>query len=435
VLSKPDAAIPLGVAQRLGRYRALDGLRGVAAASVVLYHALLVVPAISVLYVEHTDPGPFSVEWWLYRTPLRLVTAGHEAVLIFFVLSGFVLTLPLLTRSITTRSWLAYYARRLCRLYLPVWGAIVFAFGLAALIQRDPSIGGSWLATHVPPTIGVAFHDSLLILGTSNLDSPLWSLTWEIWFSLLLPALYFLVRLTRMQNWWKSAIIALIAVSAISRFSAVRSALPMSWLTGGLLQYLPLFGIGIILAIRADVLARYALRLDASRYKSPAWISLSILAILLTASPTIALPNSPRYGYAPALVYAASLVGVVLIVFLAISATRFTKWLESPVPQWAGSRSFSLYLVHEPILVALALVTRADGYLPWLFIAVAAIPLIIFITEGFYRLVEHPAHRLSRAVGRGVLDLLKPRQRGPDTHTTSLRATRPTARRSDRSPQ
>jgi peptidoglycan/LPS O-acetylase OafA/YrhL len=43
---------------------------------------------------------------------------------VFFVLSGFVLTLPFLSgRPI----WPAYYARRLIRLFLPVWASILLA--------------------------------------------------------------------------------------------------------------------------------------------------------------------------------------------------------------------------------------------------------------------------------------------------------------------
>src|SRR3954463_2703896 len=109
---RPCAGYPAKVSNTQGqRYASLDGLRGVASLVVIGYHALLVVPAISALYVDKVNPAAFSLEWWLFHTPLRLLFAGHEAVLVFFVLSGFVLTLPFLKRPPTGRSTLAYYGR------------------------------------------------------------------------------------------------------------------------------------------------------------------------------------------------------------------------------------------------------------------------------------------------------------------------------------
>lgn len=375
------------------RYASLDGLRGIAALSVVLYHALLVVPAISALYIEKTSPDALTPEWWLFRTPLRLLMPGHEAVLIFFVLSGFVLTLPLLTRRQTGRSLLAYYGRRILRLYIPVWGAIAFALLLAVTIPRDPSVGSSWLATHVPPTFSAVWHDLVLVFGTSNLDSPLWSLTWEVWFSLLLPVMFVLLKVARVHQWWLGGIALMIALSAISRFPAVLHLLPMSWLTGGMLQYLPVFGIGMILASRRETIAEWASRIHV-------WWPIIVATLLLLISPTL-IPTGATYTPAAATLAALSLIGVAGVVVLALESPA-RKQLQTKPVQWAGTRSFSIYLIHEPILVAAALLTRANGWLPWLFVAAAAIPVILLAAEGFYRTIEHPSMRLSQRVGRAI---------------------------------
>lgn len=376
------------------RYRSLDGLRGVAALSVVLYHALLVVPAVSVLYIEKADATPLTPEWWLFRTPLRLVMPGHEAVLIFFVLSGFVLTLPLLTHRQSPRSILAYYGRRILRLYVPVWGAVAFALLLAVAVPRDPSVGSSWLATHLPPTLSAVWHDLVLVLGTSNLDSPLWSLTWEVWFSLLLPVMFLLLKVARVHDWWLGGIALLIALSAVSRFPAVLDALPLSWLTGGMLQYLPVFGIGMIVASRRETIARLATRIRS-------WWPVIVGALLLMISPSL-VPTGAAYTPASAALAAVSLIGVAGVVFIALEAPA-RRVLETRPVQWAGTRSFSVYLIHEPILVAAALVTGADAWLPWLFVALALLPVILLAAEGFYRVVERPSMLVSQRVGRAIL--------------------------------
>lgn len=113
------------------RVRSLDGLRGAGALVVVITHALVVIPSLSLMYVaadgqQLASPEFGSMEWWLYSTPLRLIWGGHEAVLVFFVLSGIVLTAPLVTHGRHGRAWLGYYLRRLCRLYVPVWASLIW---------------------------------------------------------------------------------------------------------------------------------------------------------------------------------------------------------------------------------------------------------------------------------------------------------------------
>lgn len=97
---------------------------------------------------------------------------------------------------------------------------------------------------------------------------------------------------------------------------------------------------------------------------------------------------------------AATIVGAVLAVFLAMHWPGARDLLDRRITQWLGRRSFSLYLIHGPVLVSLAFLLPAAlapivvlGLGPWLALVVAAV---------FYRLVEAPAHRASQAVGRRV---------------------------------
>ncbi|MFE4469568.1 acyltransferase family protein [Leifsonia sp. NPDC056824] len=373
------------------RYASLDGLRGVAALTVVGYHGLLILPAISALYIAHTNPAVGSPAWWLYATPLRLLFAGHEAVLVFFVLSGFVLTLPFLRHAPTGRSVAAYYPRRIIRLYVPVWGALVFALILALIVVRNPNVGSTWLQTHHTPTVSSFGRDLVLILTTSNLDSPLWSLTWEVWYSLFIPVMFIILRWLRVERWWIPAGLLMIAVSVTARFPAVVHALPAAWLTAGLLQYLPVFVIGMLLAQQ-----RHRFHLSAW------WLAPALLAIV---TPTVIAPNG-IYGIQQAAAYALSLLGVATVVTLAFASAPVEHVLESRFTQWAGKRSFSLYLTHEPIIVAAALATRLDNWW-WLAVLAVLIPVILAAAEGFYRVVEAPSIRLSRHVGQMVMNAEK----------------------------
>ncbi len=74
------------------RYRSLDGLRGVAALVVVVHHCLLTSIVLAATYRGGTTSG-WGLSELLTRTPLHLLWDGTGMVLVFFVLSGFVLTL------------------------------------------------------------------------------------------------------------------------------------------------------------------------------------------------------------------------------------------------------------------------------------------------------------------------------------------------------
>ena len=148
------------------RYGALDGLRGLAAAVVVIHHCFLVSPSLS-LAVARVDTG--QVEpwvWWTTFTPLHLLWAGTEAVYVFFILSGFVLTLPFV--GVWQPTWRAYYAKRFVRIYLPVWASLVIALLLAWIVPRirlrlvnsGPPVGNcaAWLES----LSGLKIHNSRL---------------------------------------------------------------------------------------------------------------------------------------------------------------------------------------------------------------------------------------------------------------------------------
>lgn len=373
------------------RYASLDGLRGAAALIVVLYHGLLIIPGVSDLYVKHTDPDPGTAEWWIHQTPLRLLTAGHEAVLVFFVLSGFVLTLPFLHKPPSGIRVTAYYPRRIIRLYAPVWAAVAIALCLAVFIPRNGA-GSSWLQTHHNPTLSDVIHDMLLVGGTSNLDSPLWSLTWEVWFSLLMPVMFLLIRVLRADRWWVGAGVLLIGISVVSRFPAVVDVLPQAWLTAGMLQYLPVFGLGMLLAFNRDKI-RVARR----------WGYWAAIALLLTIAPAF-VPNS-TYNTTQAVAYAFSLIGVAGVVGLAFGSPG-ARFLEGRTMQWAGKRSFSLYLTHEPIIVAAAILSGLTSWW-WLVVFALLIPVILGVAELFYRGIEAPTIGVSRTVGNFILNAEK----------------------------
>src|SRR5918911_5535391 len=77
------------------RNAALDGLRGVAALVVVGGHLVMAsAPALALAVDTRTTPVDSTLGRAFLVTPLHVLWGGNEAVIVFFVLSGFVLALP-----------------------------------------------------------------------------------------------------------------------------------------------------------------------------------------------------------------------------------------------------------------------------------------------------------------------------------------------------
>lgn len=358
------------------RVTQLDGLRGMAALAVVVCHALSTFPGIGSVFSNRFS-GLNSLESWLVYSPLHVLWNGNAAVHIFFVLSGFVLILPF-ARPGSTAGWAPYYAKRLLRLYLPVWGSIVLAVVLMMIIPRASSPDQStWANMYaIAPSADAAFKDALLLLDASGINTALWSLKWEVAFSLLLPAYVFFAL--RWRSLWQLKIGFALLLTLIG-----------AWRNLEWLSYLPIFAIGAILGAERDRIRDLTRRLP-----SFFWIFLAALGLLLSNAEWIS-PGQPTLG-----VRSVITAGATLIVLSFVSWTAAEKLGNTTLAQWLGRVSFSLYLVHLPIILGGVTLLRSVS-LPLAVVVSVATSLIL--AELFYRYVERPAHVLSIAVGQAVM--------------------------------
>ncbi|MHA7224219.1 acyltransferase family protein [Arthrobacter sp. RHLT1-20] len=357
------------------RVTQLDGLRGIAALMVVACHVLSTLPGIGSVFSDRSV-GLNTAEKWAIFSPLHVLWNGTPAVHVFFVLSGFVLVLPF-TRPGAVTSWAPYYAKRLLRLYLPAWASLAVAVALIAIIPRTASpLQSDWADIYViDPSVGQVFKDSLLLLNASTINTPLWSLKWEVAFSLLLPA-YVLVAL-RWRRFWHVKI-------GIALLLAVVGALQdVEWLS-----YLPIFAIGAILGAE-----RERIRELTESWPRVVWFFVAAAGLFLANAEWISR-EQPIPG-----VEAVVTVGAALIVLLFVSCSSAKKLGDTAVAQWLGRVSFSLYLVHLPIILAGVTLLRSVSLPLALAVSVAA---SFLAAEVFYRYVEQPTQRLSIAAGRTV---------------------------------
>lgn len=318
--------------------------------------------------------------WIVAYTPLHLLWAGPEAVIVFFVLSGLVLVLPLTIAP--PGGWAGYFARRLTRLYLPVAAAVGLAVYWALLVPRRFGAGATlWLqAQAVPPTLHAVVTDLLLLRNPPGiLDGPLWSLRWEVWFSLLLPLYAFGAK--RLRRLWPLKLAALLAATAAG------TARGLPWL-----EFLPMFGIGALIAVERDALGRFV-----ARVTRRGGVLVAVAALLLLNLDWSSPAAHGAHGVAAGVLEAGVALGAASIVALALGWRRAAQAAERQSLQWLGSRSFSLYLIHLPLLLSLLVLFRSP-----LLVGVLGLPLSIVLADVFHRLVEAPAHRLSRWIGQAV---------------------------------
>jgi peptidoglycan/LPS O-acetylase OafA/YrhL len=351
---------------------------------VVIYHTLLTDPRIAQIYLHPEGQELNAVEQIFFYSPLRILWAGREAVLVFFVLSGFVLALP--AGRGRTESWPSYYPRRIVRLYLPSIASLIFAFLTALMVSRSVVPGASeWLNQHAIDKHGAmqVLLGSTLMGGAGGLNTPLWSLRWEVIFSLLLP-LYLLCG-KYLRRFPALAFCLLLGVAVVGAATG---------LMDGALIYLPIFGIGVLMAYNVASFASLAVRVNRL-----GWIALGVAAALLMTFTWVSGVFLGADALGPwAVVLPIS--GAALTVFVCAWCPAAGHALAASSIQWLGKISFSLYLIHEPIAVAVSFATGGSLAL-WVNLLVS-VGLSLLLAELFFRLVERPSHKLSRIVGARI---------------------------------
>lgn len=385
-----------------GRYAYLDGLRGVAALTVVLCHFVLAFqPA---LLSGKAGQGAAAAGTGLARTPLVLFWSPDCAVHVFFVLSGFVLSSAMAGqpagRQLARLG--ALLVRRWVRLAGPILGSSLLAWGViqAGWLRNTPAaaLNGSdwlampfgwlaWQANSLPVLVGQSLW-GIFATATHWWNPALWTMPVEFWGSAGLFAACTALRPA--PGWVRVAVLAA-GLVGLARFNA-----------GG-------FAIGALLWEGRALLARPGLL----AWWGGAWAFAG--GVLLGGAPYDML-GTP---YWPAFVWASSWVAEPLLVAHRVGAALLVAAaLSWPPLQWALTRrallalgrvSFMVYLCHIIVLCSLA-----SGLVVWLtpdwgYDAASGVALgatlvaVLGIAAAMTALVDAPATALSRWAERSAL--------------------------------
>lgn len=132
------------------------------------------------------------------------ITIGHEAVMVFFVLSGYLVGGSVLKRIQAHRwHWKDYILRRLARLWIVLLPALALGYGLdvagAHIFAGTASIYSSPAGQPYVPSADIgSLYEPIVVLGnvlflqtlwfpTVGTNQALWSLSLEFWFYLAFP--------------------------------------------------------------------------------------------------------------------------------------------------------------------------------------------------------------------------------------------------------
>jgi peptidoglycan/LPS O-acetylase OafA/YrhL len=366
----------------------LDGLRGVAALAVLGFHvSLLSAPVATYMIDKGPAPAPFTALWWAVASPLRLLTAGDEAVFVFFVLSGVVLTLPVIRQR--NFDWLRFMTARVARLFLPVAASLVLAAAVTRIWTRspDPSLS-SWLAPPYNPlsiSPGQLLTNFDLVFSDMTVNGPTWTIRWEMLFSLLFPIILGLCIALRKR--WQLGSLAIAGIIVVGLLFGVSS-----------LVFLPIFAIGVLIAIRLEDLSGvYGAGVLSRPRRTRFLVALFVLTALVLLSSTVLIgPYVDPSGAIAVVSRVGTVFGAALLVAVIAVVWPASGLLSRPLAQWLGKISFSLYLVHQPILATFGF---ALGGANWVLAASLGTVSSFVLAYLFWRFVESPCHRFARSFG------------------------------------
>jgi peptidoglycan/LPS O-acetylase OafA/YrhL len=361
------AAAPATEATRPGRVVGLDGIRGLAALYVVAYHIFVRAwPKYPSAY-----HAPFWAAWLSY---------GRGAVAMFIVLSGFSLGLGPARSGWKLKSTATYAHRRAWRILPPYWAALVFSLVMTWFVLAQPG----W---PVPNGKSVVVY-GLLVQDVFAVGSPnraFWSIAIEAQLYVLLPLLLLLVRRVSAR-----AMVGLVAAIVVT-IGVLGPHVPL--MNSALVKFTPdlavLFAVGLLAAgiVTAD-----------ERTRSRPWAGYALAATV----PAIALMVLKGATWSSINLFWLDLAWApALGCFLAAVATsrpRFVvRFLNSRMPRSLGSCSYSLYLTHTPIVIAVSyglVLGRVSSGTPMFLVLMAILlPITVCFARMFAAVFEIPFQR------------------------------------------
>jgi peptidoglycan/LPS O-acetylase OafA/YrhL len=340
----------------------VQSLRGVAALLVVLDHVLA-------FHRNFFLPG--------------FLTVGEAGVDLFFVISGFIMMYVTPRAFRGWRDQASFLLRRFGRIYPSYWA---LALPLVLLWIFNPG--------HVYRHPEKHELLSTLLLTPSRtvpVVNVAWTLVYELYFYVVASGIFYFGwkrRLALIGLWF-----AVIATALLLHPAAFENPWLKVWLSPLTFEFI--FGMVI------------AQILQGGRRRVGGRMAAIVIALAAVAAFAAGVAHGQFNVYEPDVVRVVCYgipAAIVLGLVLQMELQGTWPWVGGLT--WIGDRSYSIYLVHVPMLAAIQYLTvrwlKFSNPLEAVLIFVALFGLAILPIEAFYRWVEAPSHRLARKLAQSV---------------------------------
>lgn len=359
-------SIPSHPTLRRTRIGGLDGIRGLAALFVVLNHIF-----------ERSWPGRAAdhAPWWASE-----LIYGRFAVIMFIALSGFSLGLVPARSGWRFDSLAGFARRRAWRILPPYWAALAFSVLMTWHVQAQPG-------RPVPGGESVLVH-GLLVQDVFSVASPnraFWSIAVEAQLYLLLPLLLLTIR----------------RLNAIAMVALVAGAVLTLGVLGPIVAtantVLAKFTPDLAVLFAVGVLAAGAVT-SSERTRARPWAGYA----LASAIPVVVLISVKGQTWSTANLFWVDLawapaIGCLLAAIATSRPRRLLRALDARPLRSLGSFSYSLYLVHLPIVIAVSygfVLGRVPSGTPtFLLLSAVLLPLTLGFARVFAAAFELPFQR------------------------------------------
>jgi len=353
----------------------VDGLRALAALIVYVNHAYA-----QVWNLKLVPPPSLAFARWS-------LVAGHLSVTVFIVLSGFCLTLPVLAQGGELRGGVSGFLKRRARRILPpYYAALAISLLLIWTVIGEPT-GTLWDVPLLVTPTSILVHLALLqdLFATGHINYVFWSIAveWQIYFAVPL-----LVLAWRRYGAWKVVLGALVIGYAL-RFGFSETRLVRAHP-----QFLGMFALGMLAAYVARSPEPHFVKLrDAVPWTLLTGFALAF-ALALAAFWGIDVSHE-RFHWLDLPVGAMTLC--CLIATSKPLESRLTRVLSFRPLVIIGTFSYSLYLIHAPLLqimwqYALHPLGLGDAAI-FSYLMTLGLVAVLCVSYGFHRLFEFPFMR------------------------------------------
>lgn len=360
--------------------KSFEGIRGVAALIVALYH-------LGIGY----DYFPF-------------IRHGYLFVDLFFVLSGYVMYVSYASSISTTTDLRPFLIRRIGRLLpLLIFSTVCFILveNTIVLAKRVAISAGYAGLLNSPDQLAFAVPSTAEIFSTLTLthamgvfdrlilNTPSWSISVEFYAYVLFGALCVLLsgkkRIVAFAGFaCIGAAISIWASIVVHRCLEQNGCLSLTY-DFGFPRALYSFFLGTILAFHQQG------KNSDRDYSALQWPALATVLMIL-----LLVDDYPIVSFLFPLVFA------LLILSICNDAGPLARLLGKPMLLVLGQRSYSIYLMHMPLLLVFSnLVGRADSFGPRVVLLLSYVAILIVVSGWTYRFVEDPLRiRFNRLASR-----------------------------------